>query len=341
MRYIVIGAGAVGGGIGALLTEAGRDVVLVARGGHLAALQRDGLRLATPSGERTLRIPAVGGPDAVQLTPDDVLVLAVKSQNTQDMLAAWSQRPVAGAAVAGDVLPVVCAQNGVENERAALRLFRHVVGMALWMPATHLEPGKVAIHGAPVPGIMPLGRYPSGTSGTIERIAADLVAAGFAAPVMPEISRWKYAKLLANLANAIEAVCGAGRDGDLGELRRLAVAEGRAVLAAAGIAVAGRDELDPVVGRLRVATVPGQEERGSSTWQSLTRAAGSVEVDYLNGEIVLLGRLHDVPTPVNALLQQLADQAAAAGKPPGSRAAAGVLEELSVAASTVGAAPTS
>lgn len=60
MRYIIIGAGAVGGTIGARLHEGGHDVVLVARGAHLGALRADGLRFGTPQGTRTLRIPAVG-----------------------------------------------------------------------------------------------------------------------------------------------------------------------------------------------------------------------------------------------------------------------------------------
>ena len=67
----------------------------------------------------------------------------------------------------------------------------------------------------------------------------------------------------------------------------------------------------------------------SSTWQSLTRGTG-VETDYLTGEIVLLGRLHRVPTPVNDLLQRLASRMAAEGRPPGSVAAEDVLARLAL-----------
>ena len=59
-------------------------------------------------------------------------------------------------------------------------------------------------------------------------------------------------------------------------------------------------------------------DRVASSWQSLARATGSIEADYLNGEIVLQGRLHDVPTPVNLLLQQLATTAARDGRRPGT-----------------------
>ena len=57
--------------------------------------------------------------------------------------------------------------------------------------------------------------------------------------------------------------------------------------------------------------LPGLEHTGGSSWQSLVRGTGSIEADHLNGEIVLLGRLHGVPTPVNAVLQRRARQAAA------------------------------
>ena len=60
------------------------------------------------------------------------------------------------------------------------------------------------------------------------------------------------------------------------------------------------------------------EWRGGSSWQSLARGTGSIEAEFLNGEIVLLGALHGVPTPVNALLQRLALQAAVEGAGPGS-----------------------
>ena len=68
---------------------------------------------------------------------------------------------------------------------------------------------------------------------------------------------------------------------------------------------------------LRLAPVGNGRRPGGSTWQSLARGT-PVEVDYLNGEIVLLGRLHGVPAPVNEMLQRAAHEAAAAGAAPGS-----------------------
>ncbi|MFD8085893.1 ketopantoate reductase family protein [Kitasatospora sp. NPDC059722] len=319
MRYIIIGAGAVGGTIGARLHESGRDVVLVARGAHFAALREHGLTFGAPDGTRTLPVPAVSGPEELELRPDDVLVLAVKTQDTAGALAAWAPRPVAGGGTAGERLPVVCAQNGVENERLALRRFREVLAVCVWMPSTHLEPGRVSAGGTPVSGVLRIGAYPAGAGGRAARIAADLERAGFSAPVEADVMGWKYTKLLGNLGNALNAVAGP-YEGELrrGLYRRL-TAEGAAVLAAAGIAHHDPEEMVRLVdATLRIEPVEGAPRGGSSTWQSLARGAGSIETDYLNGEIVLLGRLHGVPTPANEAFQRLAEEFARTGRAPGS-----------------------
>src|ERR1700743_3250578 len=117
MRYIIIGAGAIGGAIGARLFESGHEVVLTARGAHLAALRERGLRFATPAGVSTLAIPAVAGPGELSLRPADALILAVKTQDSVAALDAWAWQPVTGGGVAADSLPVLCAQNGVASER--------------------------------------------------------------------------------------------------------------------------------------------------------------------------------------------------------------------------------
>ena len=319
MRYIIIGAGAVGGTIGGRLFASGHEVVLVARGRHLDALRAHGLRLETPDGALTLPIPAVGHPGELQLHAGDVLVPAVKTQDAAAVLTQWAASPVRSGTVAAESLPVFCAQNGVASERMALRRFGHVYGMCVWLPATHLEPGTVQAQGAPLAGLLHIGRYPAGTDATAERIGADLAGSRFLAPVVADVMRWKYGKLLANLANAIEAVCGDGWDPAAADLRRRATAEGTAVLDAAGIAHASREESAQVRGdRVRIVPVNGSPRGGGSSWQSLTRGTGSIEADFLNGEIVLLGRQHDVPTPVNEVLQRLANQAARERRAPGS-----------------------
>ncbi|GII58390.1 2-dehydropantoate 2-reductase [Planotetraspora thailandica] len=315
MRYVIIGAGAVGGTIGGRLHQGGHDVLLVARGPHYEAIRDGGLRLITPEADATLPIRAADRP--VPLDPDDVLVIATKTQDTAAALAAWEDAPVAGGGSAAERLPVVCAQNAVENERLALRRFARVYGMCIWLPALHLEPGVVAAYGRPLSGMLPVGRYPQGVDDLADRMAADLSGSSFASFAVPDVMRWKYAKLLGNLGNAAEAMCGAV-DGVHGIARR-ARAEGRAVLDAADIPYASHQEERETRGdAVEIGTLNGVPRAGSSSWQSLARGSGSIEADYLNGEIVLLGRLHGVPTPVNAALQREANRFARERLAPGT-----------------------
>ncbi|MEU6547362.1 2-dehydropantoate 2-reductase [Streptomyces sp. NPDC046859] len=320
MRYVIIGAGAVGGVVGGRLAEAGHEVVLVARGAHHDALRDHGLRLRVPEDELTLPVPVVDGPDALgELLPDDVLVLAVKTQDTEAALRAWAPIPVAGGGTAAERLPLVCAQNGVESQRLALRLFRRVYGVCVWLPCTYVEPGVVSAAGSPLTGILHLGRHPHGTDETARLIAADLEKSHFEAPVVPDVARWQYAKLLANLVNAVEALTGPVAGEEARALLRRVQEEGAAVLRAAGIAYTTPEEQRAARGdKVTLVPLDGVPRVGGSSWQSLARGTGTIESDYLNGEIVLLGRLHGVPTPLNELLQHLAGTFARERREPGS-----------------------
>ncbi|WP_084955779.1 ketopantoate reductase family protein [Thermoactinospora rubra] len=304
MRYVIIGAGAVGGTIGGELFRSGQEVLLVARGAHHAALREGGLRLLTPESVEVLQVPCADSP--VETRDDDVLIVATKSQDTIAALEPWPRH-----------LPVVCAQNGVANEAMALRRFERVYGVCVWLPAAHLEPGVVAAYGWPYAGMLQVGRYPQGVDDLAERLAADLAKSRFAAEAVPDVMRWKYGKLLGNLGNAVEALCGHA-DGTA-ELAERARAEGRTVLSAAGLAhTSPQEERDKRGDQVDLRPIGGAPRGGGSSWQSLARGTGSIEADYLNGEIVLLGRLHGVPAPVNEVLQREAVRAAREKLPPGS-----------------------
>jgi 2-dehydropantoate 2-reductase len=323
-RFVVFGAGAIGGVIGARLHQSGRDVVLIARGAQLDAIRRSGLRIQDPAGEATLRIEAVARPADAGIGPEDVVILAMKSHHTASALVDLR------AAVPREV-PVACAQNGVANERMALRLFPNVYAIAVLCPTGYLEPGVVQAYAAPTTGILDVGRYPHGRDDLADTLVLAFRAAGFDAEAKPDIMRWKYSKLLDNLGNAVEGVCGPpARRGPIGKRAR---EEGVACLRAAGIEFAeSRDRARTEA--IRPRAIAGRERPGGSTWQSLARAAGSVETDYLNGEVVLLGRSHGVPTPVNELLQQLAHEAMRDGRPPGLLSEQAFLERLGGADAT-------
>jgi 2-dehydropantoate 2-reductase len=208
-------------------------------------------------------------------------------------------------------------QNGVENERRVLRHFPHTYGICVMCPATQLRPGVVQIHSAPVSGMLDLGAFPSGLGQHGQAIADAIATSTFQSVARPDIMRWKYRKLLMNLANAVEAL--AGPEGRFAPLAREAQREGKEALAAAGIDVVSAEEDRTRRGDLlQMSPTASGEWRGGSSWQSLARGTGSIEAEFLNGEIVLLGGLHGVPTPVNALLQRLAMQAAVDGVGPGS-----------------------
>lgn len=325
MSYVVLGAGAIGAVVGGRLSQAGRDVTLIARGAHLEALQARGLRLESPASIDTVRLAVVGHPRDIGWRINHVVLLAVKSHQS---MAALSEL----AAVAPPETPIVCLQNGLANEPAALRLFPNVQAVSVACPASHLEPGVVQAWSAPVAGLLDIGVYPAGINQVSEAVAADFRAATFSSFPLPDIVRWKHRKLLTNLGNAIEAVCGPEeRQGPLGDML---LAEGEAVLSAAGREVATAEEDQTRrADLLHRGEIAGQTRPGGSSWQSLRRGTGDIETDYLNGEIVFLGRIHGVPTPANDLMQRLARELAAGREAPGATPASTILERLERGAS--------
>ena len=303
-RYVIIGAGAVGATVAAELHAAGSDVLVVARGPHLEALRAGGLRYIRPDGIRTLRLPVAGGPEDVTLHADDVLVLAVKSQDTESVLRDWAWRPVDGATAASRST-IVLLQNGLENERAARRRFADVVPAVVWLPSSHLEPGEVVSPAAPAVGALWLG-------GARGELTKDLRAAGFLVDAVDDIRPWQAGKLLTNVTNVLDALYRPSplRDAAARVLR----AEARAVLSAAGYTFADLRpaSLPEVVAAVVPREIPGHARGGSSTWQSLARQAPP-ETDFLNGEIVLQARLLGREAPLNAAVTERVHLAGEAG----------------------------
>ena len=296
MRYVVYGAGAVGGVIGARLHLAGRPTTFVARGAHLERLRADGLVLDTEEGELVVPARATDTAAGIDWTGDPVVLLTVKSHQTTTALDDLAEHAPAGTRV-------VSAQNGVANETAILRRFVRTYALCVMLPATHLVPGVVVQKCHPTPGILDLGRFPAGTDAVTDVVAANLRVAGFESVARPDIMAWKHRKLLVNAVGDVAALF--GRDPAATELALRVAAEGEAVLAAAGIPVVSAAEDDERRGdvlRMRDGVTGGNSLR-----QSLSRGLSS-EVDHRAGEIVLLGRLHGVPTPANELVQRTAHE---------------------------------
>ncbi|WIM86799.1 2-dehydropantoate 2-reductase N-terminal domain-containing protein [Candidatus Mycobacterium wuenschmannii] len=315
-RYVIVGAGAIGGTVGGVLARAGVPTVLVARGQHAEVLATTGLMLRTPDGIFHTAVAAVSDADEVRLTADDVLVFATKTQQLDAALQQWVDRPVHGpdgvAGTAGDLLPVFTALNGVVAEEKALRYFRRVFGICVWLPAVHLNAGEVIVRSWPVAGQFHVARWPATLrtaedSELLDDLAAAWTAAGIRVNAVDDVAPWKYNKLLSNLGNAVGALA----TGDLNKFVRPLRDEAERVLACAGIDFVSFEVT--TAGRADGPTlrpVPGDDTgASSSTWQSLSRNTGDVETDFFNGEIVRIAHQHGIDAPLNAALARAARDA--------------------------------
>jgi 2-dehydropantoate 2-reductase len=317
-RYVIVGAGAIGGTVGGVLARSGIPTVLVARGRHAETLESAGLLLRTPDGIFHTPVTAVAAAEELRLTPGDVLVFTTKTQQLDVALQQWVDQPVHGPngviGTAGDLLPVLTALNGVVAEEKALRYFRQVFGVCVWLPAVHLEAGEVIVRSWPVAGQFHIGRWPAALRSSADtELLGELdtawTAAGIRVNVVDDVAPWKYNKLLSNLGNAVGALAAGGTD--LSALVAPLRDEAERVLHYAGIEFVSFEAT--TAARAEGPTprpVPGAGTGASnSTWQSLSRNTGDVETDFFNGEIVRIAHQHGIDAPINAAWARVAREA--------------------------------
>lgn len=297
MRFVIYGAGGIGGTIGARLHLAGYPVQLIARGEHGTILRDRGIHFIAPGIDEVLQIPTCLHPSEMQWAEDDLVLLCMKSQHSG---AALDDLRAAGVTRQG----IVCAQNGVANEAMALRLFPNVYGMLVFLPALFLEPGEVVTNARDVGGVLDTGLYTGGIDSNAEVLTAALTKAGFGAAPDAKVMRKKYGKLLTNLNNSLGALTDFSEGSK--EISELMQAEALACYTAAGIDCASGAEMKTLYAAMQVEEMEKFPRSGGSSWQSAMRGTGNIEVDYLNGEIAQLGRRHGVPTPANAVCQEFA-----------------------------------
>ncbi|WP_456696929.1 ketopantoate reductase family protein [Aeromicrobium sp. P5_D10] len=314
-RYVIVGAGAIGASLAAQLHESGVPYLLVARPRQLALLRDQGLRYVRPGQEVTLTLDVTSAEEIDALDPDDVVVFTPKSQDLEAALDDWAWRSVKGGTVVAD-LPVVTVQNGLAAEPLALRRYATVLGASVHQPGRYVEPGVVEVRSAPTVGLVLVGAFPAGHSELAQQVADDWGRSGYAVQATDNIVRWKASKLLWNVNNAVDVLTGA--PDAVARLKQGLVDEARAVLTAAGIDIADPSERTLDASGFVIAEHPRGRPGGMSTWQSFERSdASGHEVDYLNGEVVLLGRLHGVDTPLNEAIQRILGASFAAGESAG------------------------
>jgi len=308
VRYIIYGAGGIGSIMGGHLARTGHDVILIGRPGHVNIINRSGLRLITPTGTYILPIPAVTNPEQIDFVTSDVVLLCMKGQDIEQALGDLKK-------VVKDI-PIFCFQNGVRNEEIAVRYFSRVYGVMVRVGAVYLTDGEVIARRDP-PGWYIIGRYPNGSDGTTEIVAEALRTAGYYVKTTDNVMPYKWGKLMGNLGNAIGAIT----NGDWESMRpiyRAVFEEARDIVQRAGIEWISQEQVAkdwpeitmPLKGQINT-------EAQSSTWQSLARKQGSVETEFLNGEIVRVARELKLRAPINEKLVQISQEMAANHELPG------------------------
>lgn len=297
MRIAVLGAGGVGGYLGARIGDAGAaEVHLLARGAHLAALQRDGLELRSIDGDCHVELPATDDP--AEVGPVDVVLFTVKSNDTGT--AGHQLAPLLHEGTA-----VVTFQNGVDNERRLVDIVGedHVLGGAAFVFVTVAEPGVLEHTGGPTRFVF--GELDGQRRGRAERFLAVCKAAGIDAVLSGEIRRvlWrKYALMCATggMTAASRLPVGALRADAAawGMFRRIAE-EVCALAAAEGVELP-----DNTVDRTVRLAEGFEPDSYSSLHHDLTHGR-PMELGALNGTAVRLGRRHGMEVPMNEAVHAL------------------------------------
>lgn len=323
-RIVIIGAGAVGAGTAAELALRDRPHLLVGRGEQIRHLTERGLKYRRPEGVRQVQLSTCDGISNVQLRAGDVLVIATKTQHVAQVAEQLAWQPVEGGSTASE-LPVLTLQNGMASEPILLRYFAHVYGGSILIPASYTTTGEVISGAAPKIASFVMGRAPRGLDETAQEIAEHLREIDWLVQLDENVIRWKALKLLHSVKNGLELLDLSKEHSQ--QLGHALVHEAKETLSAAAIPVAENSERTEDMSLFQVDSSSGYQPGQQSTWQSYARGA-SPEVDYLNGEIVQLGRLHAVPTPVNAALQRVLGVAWLQRQTPGQIDAGPVLAAL-------------
>lgn len=294
MRIAVVGAGGVGGGFGAALAKAGADVTFVARGTHLAAMKRDGLKVLSPRGDTHL-VPTQATDNPADIGPVDVVLFCVKLWDVES--AGEAIKPLVGAQTA--VIPL---QNGIDAADRLIPILgeKAVMGGVAQISASIAAPGVIQQVGT-------FMRIVFGElDGTRSKRAGDFLAlchkAGFDATLSEQIvtELWMKFVLLATNAGITAAtrqpIGKLREDPDIGPVMNDAFEEVIAVARAKGVPL-------PADALTKVQDFVGHAPPAMKASMALDLERGNrLELPWLGGKVVELGRQFGVPTPTHGMM---------------------------------------
>jgi len=291
MKIAIYGTGGVGGYFGGRLAQAGADVHLIARGDHLEALQRDGLRVNSVFGDFTVDVPATDDP--ADIGPCEFVLFTVKSFDTE--AAARNLHPLLD-----DDTAVISLQNGVDNEeKIAAEIGReHVMGGVAYIFSTIAEPGVIDHTGGPTS--FTIGELDGVRSDRTERLLewcdrADGMDAELSEAIRTDL--WKKAAFIcahAGMTAAVRLPVGEIRNQQASwEMYRRIIDEVCSVGRASGIELP-----DGTVNEWMEFAADLDAESYSSLHYDLTHGK-PMELEALHGAIVRRGRKAEVAVPMN------------------------------------------
>jgi 2-dehydropantoate 2-reductase len=306
VRIACVGAGGIGGYVGARLAAAGEDVAFIARGPHLEALRRDGLRVKSPKGDLHLeRVRATADP--AEIGPVDAIVVGVKLWDLES--ATRLALPLVGPRTT-----IVGFQNGVEKEAIVGRIAgdAHVVGGVCYI-STEIESPGVILHKGTLEQFI-LGELDGSRSARIESLCDAFARAAIATRIADDITRAIWEKFVFLSCNAaltalLRLPLGTIREHPRSRALLLdALREAVAVARAAGVALPEDFAED------RLAFIDGLAPQTRASMAVDLERGNRLELDWLSGAIVRMGRERGVATPVHRVV---ADGLApyAAGRP--------------------------
>jgi 2-dehydropantoate 2-reductase len=294
MRIAVVGAGGVGGAYGAALAHAGADVTFIARGAHLAVIKSEGLRIESPRGNTHL-VPTQATDDPRSVGPVDIVLFCVKLWDVES--AGEAIKPMVAANTA--VIPL---QNGVDAADRLIPILGKpaVMGGVANISATIAEPGLIRQTGTVMRLVF--GELDGARSPRAEGFAALCVKAGIDGVLSTSILTELWMKFILLASNAsimalIRLPVGKLRDDpDIAPWFTTAYEEVAAVGRAAGVALPA-DAVDKTLNFNRNAPPHLMPSMGVDLLRG-----NRIELPWLSGKVVELGKKHGVPTPTHAFM---------------------------------------